>query len=162
MKIQHGPYHWILVALALAALLLTLGEAHGQSGATAAFEGRPAMAGAQGGLGAQAGVAQGGIGVQGNAVAERTLRLGKPTGLDDIRQARRDEAPDVIAASNADVTMRKDAIPAGDKSARDRSLAKDQRSAGKKVARAAKRTIGRARHGVSEIDTSAAGAGPSR
>ncbi|ROZ66214.1 hypothetical protein [Ramlibacter sp. WS9] len=154
MKIQHTPYHWVLVALA--ALLLTLGEAHGQSGAAAVFEGRPAMAGAQGGLGAQAGVAQGGIGVQGNAVAERTLRLGKPTGLDDIRQARRDEAPDVIAASNSDVTLRKDAAPAPDK-----SVAKDQRSA-KKVTRALKRTITRARHGVSEVDTSAAGAGPAR
>ena len=156
MKIQHTPYHWVLVALALVALLLTLGEAHGQSG-SAAFEGRPAMAGAQGGLGAQAGVAQGGIGVQGNAVAERTLRLGKPTGLDDIRQARRDEAPDVIAASNTDMTLRKDVAPA-----RDKSLAKDQRSATKKATRAAKRTISRARHGVAEVDTSAAGAGPAR
>lgn len=156
MKIQHKPYHWVLVALALATLLLTFGEAHGQSGASAVFEGRPAMAGAQGGLGAQAGVAQGGIGVQGNAVAERTLRLGKPTGLDDIRQARRDEAPDVIAASNSDVTLRKDVAPAPDK-----SIAKDQRSA-KKVTRALKRTITRARHGVSEVDTSAAGAGPAR
>jgi hypothetical protein len=156
MKIQHSPYHWIAVAVALAALLLTLGEAHGQSGATAVFEGRPAMAGAQGGLGAQAGVAQGGIGVQGNAVAERTMRLGKPTGLDDIRQARRDEAPDVIAASNSDVTLRKDVAPAPDK-----SVAKDQRSA-KKVTRAIKRTISRARHGVSEVDTSVAGAGPTR
>ena len=156
MKIQHTPYHWVLVAVALAALLLTLGEAHGQSGAAAVFEGRPAMAGAQGGLGAQAGMAQGGIGVQGNAVAERTMRLGKPTGLDDIRQARRDEAPDVIAASNSDVTARKDVAPAPDK-----SVAKDQRSA-KKVTRAIKRTITRARHGVSEVDTSAAGAGPAK
>ena len=156
MKIQHSPYHWVAVAVALAALLLTLGEAHGQSGASAVFEGRPAMAGAQGGLGAQAGVAQGGIGVQGTAVAERTMRLGKPTGLDDIRQARRDEVPDVIAASNADVTLRKDVAPAPDK-----SVAKDQRSA-KKVTRAVKRTISRARHGVSEVDTSAAGAGPAK
>ena len=156
MKIQHSPYHWVAVAVALAALLLTLGEAHGQSGASAIFEGRPAMAGAQGGLGAQAGVAQGGIGVQGNAVAERTMRLGKPTGLDDIRQARRDEVPDVIAASNSDVTLRKDVAPAPDK-----SVAKDQRSA-KKVTRAVKRSISRARHGVSEVDTSAAGAGPAK
>ncbi len=158
MKIQHRPYHWVAVAAALAALLLTLGEAHGQSGATAVFEGRPAMAGAQGGMGAQGGVAQGGIGVQGNAVAERTMRLGKPTGLDDIRQARRDEAPDVIAASSSDVTPRKDAAPAP---APDKSVAKEQRSA-KKVTRTLKRTISRARHGVSEVDTSAAGAGPAK
>jgi hypothetical protein len=160
MKIQHSPYHWVAVAVALAALLLTLGEAHGQSGASAVFEGRPAMAGAQGGMGAQGGVAQGGLGVQGNAVAERTMRLGKPTGLDDIRQARRDEAPDVIAASNSDVTPRKDATPAP-APVPDKSVAKEQRSA-KKVTRTVKRTISRARHGVSEVDTSAAGAGPAK
>ena len=157
MKIQHSPYHWVAVAVALAACLLVLSEAHGQSGAAAVFEGRPAMAGAQGGMGAQGGVPQGGLGVQGNEVAERTLRLGKPTGLDDIRQARRDDVPDVIAASNTDMTLRKEVAPA-----RDKSLAKDQRSATKKVARATKRTITRARHGVSEVDTSAAGAGPAR
>jgi len=31
MKIQHSPSHWVMVALVLAALLLTLSEAHGQS-----------------------------------------------------------------------------------------------------------------------------------
>lgn len=61
MKIRHRPYHWVLVALVLLALLLTLSEVHGQAtGAAGAFEARPAIAGAQGGLGAQAGVPQGG------------------------------------------------------------------------------------------------------
>ena len=68
MKIQHSPHHWIAVALVLAALLLIVSEAHGQStGAAAAFEGRPAMAGAQAGEGAMAGPPQGGIAVEGNA-----------------------------------------------------------------------------------------------
>lgn len=31
MKIHHSPSHWIMVALVLAAFLLTLSEAHGQS-----------------------------------------------------------------------------------------------------------------------------------
>ena len=67
MKIQHSPHHWIAVALVLAALLLTLSEAHGQStGAAATFEGRPAMAGAQAGQGAMAGPPQGGIAVESN------------------------------------------------------------------------------------------------
>jgi hypothetical protein len=118
MKIQHRPYHWVAVALVLAALLLTLSEVHGQStGSSAVFEGRPAMAGAQGGLGAQAGPPQGGIGVQGTEVVERSTDGIKP--------------------------------------ARDRSLAKDQRSSANKVKRAAKRTATRSRHGVSEIDTGA-------
>ena len=148
MKIQHTPYHWVLVALALIAFLLTFGEAHGQSGAAAVFDGRPAMAGAQGGLGAQAGVPQGGIGVQGNEVAERSLRLNKPSGLDEMRQARRDGAPDAVDTASTGMALRKDAAPA-----RDNSIAKDQRSATKKVVRAAKRTITRARHGVSQVDT---------
>jgi hypothetical protein len=80
MKTRHSPHHWILVALVLAALLLALNEAHGQStGSAAVFEGRPAMAGAQGGLGAQAGPPQGGIGVQGSEMtsAERDRAKGK-------------------------------------------------------------------------------------
>lgn len=68
MKIRHSPHHWIAVALILAVLLLTLSEAHGQStGAAAAFEGRPAMAGAQAGQGAMAGPPQGGIAVESSA-----------------------------------------------------------------------------------------------
>ncbi len=128
MKIQHTPYHWVLVALALLALLLTFGDAHGQSAASAVFEGRPAMAGAQGGQGAQAGMPQGGLGVQGNDVAP----LGK------------DVAP-----------LRKDVTPA-----RDRGVAKDQRSVTKKVSRAMKRTITRARHGTSEVDAHASASAP--
>jgi hypothetical protein len=78
MKIHHSPSHWVMIALVLAALLLTLSEAHGQSpGAAAVFEGRPAIAGAQGGLGAQAGVPQGGIGVQGSEAAESSVQLRK-------------------------------------------------------------------------------------
>jgi hypothetical protein len=154
MKMHHTRYYWLIVALALAAFLLTLNVAHGQStGAAAAFEGRPAMAGAQAGQGAQAGPPQGGIGVQGSDVAERGLRPSKPSGLDDVRQARRqlDDSVNIAAAPDADVMTRKDVEPA-----RDRSLAKDERSSVKKGKRAAKRTISRARHGVSEIDSTRA------
>ena len=179
MKIHHTPYHWIAVSLILVAFLLTLSEAYGQSpGAAAVFEGRPALAGAQGGQGAQAGLAQGGIGVQGNESAQRGLRLRKPAGLEDTpqgtidssiterpsdgspRQARKEGAPTqgtgddslnapVIVAAN-DSASRNEVVPG-----RDRSLAKDQRSALTKSKRAAKRTISRARHGVSQIDSSA-------
>ena len=153
MKIQHGPHHWVAVALVLAALLLTLSEAHGQSGAAAVFEGRPAMAGAQGGMGAQAGVPQGGLGVQGNEVAERSMQLRKPSGLDEMQQARR-AGDDAVAAGEttkaatpeSDVALRKDIKPA-----RDKGLAKDQRSV-KKAARAVKRTISRSRHGNAPVD----------
>jgi hypothetical protein len=67
---------WIGIA-AVAALALLAFEAAGQStGSSAMFEGRPALAGPQAGLGAQAGPPQGGIGLQGSAGAE--LRLRRP------------------------------------------------------------------------------------
>lgn len=70
----HHPTHWIAVAIVAALALIAL-EAGGQSsGAAATFEGRPAMAGAQAGLGALAGPPQGGIGVQGTQAAELNLR----------------------------------------------------------------------------------------
>ena len=70
----HHPTHWIGVAIVIALALLAF-EASGQStNAAAAFEGRPAMAGAQAGLGAQAGPPQGGIGLQGSDGAGLSLR----------------------------------------------------------------------------------------
>jgi hypothetical protein len=149
MKIHHSPYHWLLVGLVVAAALLTLSEAHGQAtGAQAAFEGRPAIAGAQGGLGAQAGVAQGGIGVQGSEAAERGMHLGRPPGLEDRPQVT-SELDDVRAAHKDPTIPRKEVGVPG----RDRSVAQDQRALAPKVKRAAKRTITRARHGVSPIDS---------
>jgi len=142
MKIRHRPSHWIAVALVLAALLFTLNEAHGQgAGAAAVFEGRPAMAGAQGGLGAQAGPPQGGVGVQGSEAAERQLRLRRPSGLDGMAQASRED--EVMAAR--DEARRP----------KDRSIAKSERSAITKGKRAAKRTIEQARTGTSPVDSTA-------
>jgi hypothetical protein len=160
MKTQHNPHHWVAVALVLAAFLLTLSEAHGQqAGAAAQFEGRPAMAGAQGGLGAQAGPPQGGLGVQGTEAAERSTQLRKPSGLDEMQQARR-AGEDVVAAAEAnraasaetrkETAARKDVAPA-----RDKGVAKEQRST-KKAARAVKRSISRARHGNAPVDAGTA------
>jgi hypothetical protein len=164
MKMQHPPYHWIMVALVLVALLLTLSEAHGQSaGAAATFQGRPALSGAQAGEGALAGPPQGGIGVQGSDLAERGLHLRKPSGVEEMPQGKGDENAGVAAAANTDaanadaaknVTPRRDIAPA-----RDQSLAKDQRSSAKATKRAAKRTLSRARHGVAEIDSAAPATG---
>ena len=151
MKMHHTRYYWILVALALAALLLILPEAHGQSsGAAAVFEGRPSLAGAQGGQGAQAGPPQGGIGAQGSDSAQRGFPLRKPAQGADMPQGQRADGSGT-AAADTDIAARKDMQPA-----RDTSLAKDERSSVKKSKRAAKRTVTRARHGVSEIDSTAA------
>ena len=152
MKMHHTRYYWILVALALVAFLLILPEAHGQSsGAAAVFEGRPALAGAQAGQGAQAGPPQGGIGVQISETSQPGVRLRRPSGVEDMPRGTRDDSLDVIAAADKEAAARKDMKPA-----RDSSLAKDERSSVKKGKRAATRTISRGRHGVSEIDSTAA------
>jgi hypothetical protein len=138
MKMHRSPQHWIWVALVVAAFLFTVSLAHGQNtGAAAVFQGRPSMAGAQAGLGAQAGPPQGGLGVQGSEAAERSLR--KPAGV----------APDMPQGAPAAST------PAAEKDVvrkKDPGIAKDEHSAVKKTKRAAKRVVQRSRHGVSEID----------
>lgn len=133
---HHSPFHWLVVAVIAIVALFTFGHARGQTGnAAAAFEGRPAMAGAQGGLGAQAGMPQGGIGVQGNQAAQRQLNLRKPSGLDSAPAT----AP---VAARSDVTL----VPKKDE------VGKDVRSPTRKVKKAAKRTLKRSRTGVGGID----------
>lgn len=76
----HHPTHWIAVALVAALALLAFEVASQQvpnnlsPSASAVFQGRPAMAGAQAGLGALAGPPQGGIGLQGSEGAGLNLR----------------------------------------------------------------------------------------
>jgi hypothetical protein len=84
----HHPSHWLAVAL-VALLALVAVEVAGQMsmGSTAMYEGRPYLAGAQGGLGAQAGMPQGGIGVQGTEATGMNLR--KPR---IVREERGEEA----------------------------------------------------------------------
>jgi hypothetical protein len=76
----HHPTHWIGVAIVVALALWAVEVAGQQSvnnmstNAQAVFQGRPAMAGAQAGLGAMAGPPQGGIGLQGSDGAGINLR----------------------------------------------------------------------------------------
>ncbi|MGV3570501.1 MAG: hypothetical protein ACO1PB_07870 [Ramlibacter sp.] len=72
--IPHHPTHWIAVAVAASLAFLAFEVAGQSTGAQAVFEGRPAMAGAQAGLGAMAGPPQGGIGLQGSEGAQLNLR----------------------------------------------------------------------------------------
>lgn len=156
MRMHHSPTHWILVALVLIALLLILDEAHGQTpvppsptqamGAAGMFQGRPAMAGAQAGLGAEAGPPQGGIGVQGPQDAERAIHLRPPSAVTAAAQTTPAAPPPEIASATP--SRRQIAQP------RDRGYASDKGSVTRKVKRAAKRTIRRARTGTSPIDSS--------
>jgi hypothetical protein len=146
MRMHHPPSHWILVALVLIALLLTLSEAHGQgTGAAATFEGRPALAGAQAGIGAQAGPPQGGIGVQGPQATERTMHLLRPSGLQATTPAAVAATDDVAVARAADHTV----------APRDTGVAREHRSATRKAKRAARHIARQARTGTPVIDSSA-------
>lgn len=142
MRFNHrSPFHWLAVAAVAAVALFTFGQARGQGSSTAtAFEGRPALAGAQGGLGAQAGMPQGGIGVQGNEAAQRQLNLRPPSGLDRTPAAL-DPVPSVPKRSDVNLVPRKDEV------------ARDVRSPTRKVKKAARRTVERSRTGVGGFDT---------
>ena len=146
MRFNHrSPLHWFAVSLVALVALFTFGHAHGQStNATAAFEGRPSLAGAQGGLGAQAGMAQGGIGVQGNEAAQRQLTLRKPAGL-----AGAPSVPAGSEAATAPVTARSDVTLVPKKS----EVANDMTSPARRVKKAARRTLQRSRTGVGGFDT---------
>lgn len=142
---HHSPFHWLVVALVAVVALFTFGHARGQgANASAAFEGRPSLAGAQGGLGAQAGMAQGGIGVQGNEAAQRQLNLRKPGGLDTMPATPAAEPPMAPVSTRSDVTL----VPKKD------GVARELRSPARTVKKAAKRTVERKRTGVGGIDAS--------
>ena len=76
----HCPTRWLAVAVVLGLGLLALESVaqevprHLNPDASSVFQGRPAMAGAQAGIGALAGPPQGGIGLQGSNGAGINLR----------------------------------------------------------------------------------------
>jgi hypothetical protein len=95
--VPHHRSHWFAVAVVIVLALMAL-EAGGQTtGSQAMFEGRPALAGAQGGLGAQAGPPQGGIALQGSEGAEFNLR--KPRIIEEERAARAAATADAQVAA---------------------------------------------------------------
>jgi hypothetical protein len=154
MRMHHTPSHWILVVLVLVALLFVLSEAHGQgASANAVFEGRPAMAGAQGGLGAQAGPPQGGLGVQGNEAAERTMHLRRPSGASTTTTTTTNDTTPAAAAATKDVAV----VRAADHKVtpRDTGVARDNRSLARKTRRAIRHTVRHARTGTPQIDSTA-------
>ena len=137
--VPHRPSHWILLVLVVLAAVFTLREVHGQTSTNARsqFEGLPAMAGAQAGLGAQAGPAQGGIGLQGSDGAALGLHLRPPTALR--------ERDSVVALNDAPDTLLPNPPRVPQRSVgRDTGVAKDVGSS----PRAAKRSV---RHVVKRV-----------
>jgi hypothetical protein len=144
----HRPSHWILLLLVALAALFTLREVHGQTSTNARsqFEGMPSMAGAQAGIGAQAGMAQGGLGVQGSDASG--LQLMRPRSVDEPRSVMRSEIlqePQVRPQLGTNETAEA-IIQRGQRPARDTGMARDTGSTTKTAARSVKRAAKKVRH----------------
>ncbi|MGZ5847707.1 MAG: hypothetical protein ACXWJJ_09555 [Ramlibacter sp.] len=145
---------WIAVAAVLPVTLFTFGHVHGQAtGSEAVFQGRPAIGGAQGGTGAMAGPAQGGVAPQsvdqsGGGIVLR--RPGGATGTDTM--VPRDPGVTPPEKGAVDLKPQRDR-DSGEviKRERDSSATGDKTSS--KVKRAARRSYDRVRHGVSGVDS---------
>ncbi|MBA2960572.1 MULTISPECIES: hypothetical protein [Ramlibacter] len=161
MRMPHTTWHWFTVAAILVLALFTLSDAHGQStGPNAAFEGRPAMAGPQSGLGPQAGPPQGGISPQSRDDPGGGVVLQKPSGLDGAAPVvprdpgvGRPSNSDLARPGGSDVTPPRDRDNGIVKRERDSGGATEQGRSASKAKRAAKRTVERSRHGVGGFDS---------
>lgn len=139
-----SPRHVAITALAGLALVLALSDAQGQSPAAAAAEARPAMAGAQGGLGAQPGLAQGGLAVQGAGSAQVEIPLRRPGKTAEPPMVR--ATPDVLAQAPGPRASAPDlGLPR-------KSEVRPTHNTGAQAARGAKRSLERARHGTARVD----------
>lgn len=149
----HPSWHWALVGGVLAAALFTLNEAHGQvTGPAAVFEGRPAMGGAQAGEGPMAGPPQGGVAPQSRDDPRSGIEIWKPR-RDSDRDMRNKDSGVNAPGSGGELKPQQDR-DSGDvvKRPRDTSGMNQQTDTGRTLKRATKRTIERARRGVSGID----------
>lgn len=154
---QKTVSNWIAVAAVLPITLCMVGHVDGQgTGSEAVFQGRPAMAGAQGGTGAMSGLPQGGVGPQSVDQPGGGVQLRKPSGLDQVtggdQPVPRD--PGVATPDNGNVGLApKRDRDAGEVVKKDRDAAGTGESTTHKAKRGLKRSYERARRGVSGIDS---------
>jgi hypothetical protein len=156
-RMQPTAWFWVVAAAVAAVALFTVGHVYGQgAGSAAVFEGRPAMAGAQGGLGPMAGPPQGGLGPQ--SPQDPGGGFGRPNAMGNKPDVPRDPGP-----IPRDPGMDR-AIPGGElrpqrdrddviKRDRDDHGLQQQGKGADKARRAGKRSIERARRGVSGVDS---------
>lgn len=144
---------WIAVAAVLPVTLFAFGHVHGQgTGSDAVFQGRPAMGGAQGGTGAMAGPAQGGVAPQSVDQSGGGLVLRRPGRTSDTdTSVPRDPGVATPDNTKGELKPQRDR-DSGDviKRERDSSATGDKTSS--KARRAARRTYDRVRHGITSVD----------
>lgn len=149
----HSPWHWVTIGAIAVLALVTYNEAHGQStGPNAAFEGRPSMPGPQAGEGVMAGPPQGGVAPQSRDDARSGVEVWRPRreGDRDVRPS----DPGGVGTPGNGGELRPQRDRDGDvvRKPRDQSGMNEQGDTGRVLKRATKRSIERARRGVSGID----------
>lgn len=155
MSLQQKMSNWIAVAAVVPITLCMVGHVYGQStGSEAVFQGRPAMAGAQGGTGAMAGLPQGGVAPQSVDQPGGGVQLRKPSGLDNPTGGEQSvpRDPGVGTPDNTGGLVPKRDRDSGEMVKKDRDAAGTGDTTTKKAKRGLKRSYERARHGVSGID----------
>jgi len=163
-RMQPTAWFWIVAAAIVAVALFTVGNVHGQtSGSSATFEGRPAMAGAQGGTGAMAGPPQGGLSPQspsdpGGGIAPRRdnnnpTQANGPSVPRDPGPIPRDPGLDRSVGGGGEVRPQRDRGDDVIKRDRDDHGLQQQNKSTGKAKRATKRSVERARRGVSGVDS---------
>jgi hypothetical protein len=158
-RMQPTAWFWVVAAAIVAVALFTVGNVHGQtSGSSAAFEGRPAMGGAQAGTGAMAGPPQGGLTPQspsdaGGGIGARrdNPQVNGPSVPRDPRPVPRDPGMDK-SVGGGELQPQRDRDEVIKRDRDDHGLQQQSKSTGK-AKRAGKRSIERARRGVSGVDS---------
>lgn len=150
---QKTVSNWIAVAAVVPITLCMVGHVHGQgTGSEAVFQGRPAMAGAQGGTGAMAGLPQGGVAPQSVDQPGGGVQLRKPSGLEQPQGDQavpRDPGMGTPGTTPGELKPKRDRDP-GEVVKRDRDATGD--STARKAKRGVKRSYERVRRGVPGID----------
>lgn len=164
MKMHHSPWHWVAAAAVLAVALLTLSDAHGQrTGSAATFDGRPAIAGAQSGLGAMSGPPQGGLGVQSTEDAGGGVQLPRRSPGDDRgpavprdpgldRPPSPDREPPAMPGRELEPRRDRGGVEVAPRRGDGSGIEKQQRPADK-AERGLRRSVERARRGIGGIDS---------
>ena len=155
---QRTVSNWIAVAAVLPITLCMVGHVQGQvsTGSEAVFQGRPAMAGAQGGTGAMAGPPQGGVSPQsvdqpgGGVQLRKPTDLERPSGEPSVPRDPGVGTPD-NSGSGGVLAPKRDRDP-GEVVKKDRDATGTGESTTKKAKRGLKRSYERARHGVPGVD----------
>src|SRR3954469_9660084 len=142
---------WIAAGAVLPVTLCMVGHVYGQAtGSEAVFQGRPAMSGAQAGTGAMAGPPQGGVAPQSVDQAGGGLVLRAPgQNMGTDAPVPRDPGVGTPGNGGGELKPQRDRDPGSEVIKRDRDATGTNNSTTGKAKRGAKRSIERARRGVS-------------